>query len=61
MDVQVASPVVYRLAKHVVMSNVRCPGTELNARVQQRRLYGEVQAKIAAFLDLQPQSDCLAM
>ena len=56
-----ASPLVYRLAKHVVLNNVRQEGTEINRRFYSRSLYGDVQAKIASYLDLKPQSDCLAM
>lgn len=58
---QVASPLVYRLAKHVVLTNVRHEGTELNRRYYSRALYGDVQARIATFLDLQPQSECMTV
>jgi hypothetical protein len=58
---QVASPLVYRLAKHVVVNNVRQEGTELNRRFYSRSLYGDVQCKVATFLDLQPQSECMTI
>lgn len=58
---QVASPLVYRLAKHVVLNNVRQEGTEINRRFYARSIYGDIQAKIANYLDLQPQSECLTI
>jgi hypothetical protein len=58
---QVASPLVYRLAKHVVATSVRAPGAPIWRRVRERPLYEAVQTKVAAFLDLQPQTECLAL
>lgn len=60
-SLQVASPLVYRLAKHVVATNVKQPGAQLYKRVQQRQLYDDVHAKVAAYLDLQPQTECLGI
>ena len=57
---QVVSPLVYRLAKYVILSNVRQPGTKLHARVQKRReFYDRVHARMLGWLQAQPPSSAL--
>jgi hypothetical protein len=60
--VQVASPLVYRLAKYVTLSNVRRPGSPLHSRVHQRReFYGRVHARVLSFLQSQPPTEPLVV
>ena len=52
----VLSPVVYRLAKHVIHAYVRKPGSALHTRMQQRRhFYGDVEAKVQTLLATKEQ------
>lgn len=51
----VLSPVVYRLAKHVIHAYVRKPGSALHTRMQERsRFYTDVHAKVQKFLSSCP-------
>ena len=58
---QVASPVVYRLSKRVVLHHVQQQGSELNKRTQQRSLYPMIHSRIEEFLELKPQSECISV
>lgn len=52
----VLSPVVYRLAKHVIHAYVRKPGSALHARMHERQhFYKDVEAKVQACLSTQAQ------
>jgi hypothetical protein len=48
---KVISPVVYRLAKYVIKTCVRKPGTKLHQRMKERSaFYDKVGAKVSSFL-----------
>lgn len=52
----VLSPVVYRLAKHVIHAYVRKPGSALHSRMQERgHFYKDVEAKVQQCLSSQAQ------
>ena len=56
------SPLVYKLAKYVIVSNVHRPGAPLHQRVQQRpELYGRVRAELAEYLERHPHSTALQL
>jgi hypothetical protein len=57
---QVLSPLVYRLAKYVIVSNVRRPGAPLHARVQQNAaFYDQAHRDFSAHLHARPGADVL--
>ena len=57
---QVLSPLVYRLAKYVIVSNMSAPGTALyKRRASRAAFYDHVHAKVMAWLEEQPRGEPL--